>query len=94
MDANNGTVIGIVTQRRFPFAEDLRSLAGTAENLRRHFQVVGSTMSVEIMGIDFGSFSQMMAEALMLLRRTLEANANTGIGVGFSSASYQRSAGS
>jgi len=88
IDCSDGTVIGIVTQRRFLGAQDLRQLAETASQLRSHCQrIAQSGGSVQIMGIDFGGFSRLMAEAMLLIGETLETNANTGIGIGFSIAS-------
>lgn len=84
VDVSDGTVIGIVTQRRFLGAADLEALAKSAEQVRSHCQTIAGRGSVQIMGIDFGAFSQLMAEGMLLVRETLEANANTGIGIGFS----------
>ena len=85
IDCSDGAVIGIVTQRRFLGAQDLRQLSQTADQLRRHcHQIAQSGGGVAIMGIDFGGFSRLMAEAMLLIGDTLEANANAGIGIGFS----------
>jgi len=35
------------------------------------------------MGIDFGAFATMMANGLQALSQVIEANANSGIGIGF-----------
>jgi hypothetical protein len=84
VDASDGTVIGIITQRRFLGAQDLDKLRAAAEKLRAHCQQIAGRGSVQIMGIDFGGLSSLMAEAMLLIREVLEANANTGIGIGFS----------
>lgn len=84
VDPTDGAVIGIVTQRRFLGAQDLAQLRTAAEQLRTHCQAMAGRGGVQIMGIDFGAFSQLMAEAMLLIREVLEANANTGIGIGFS----------
>lgn len=84
IDISEGSVIGIVTQRRFLGAQDLSQLRAAAEQLRTHCQQIAGRGSVQIMGIDFGGFSSLMAEAMLLIREVLEANANTGIGIGFS----------
>jgi Trypsin-like peptidase domain len=84
VDRADGTVIGIVTQRRFLGGADLLTLAESAERLRSHCQSIASHGTVQIMGIDFGGFSRMMAEGMLIVRNSLEANANTGIGIGFS----------
>ena len=83
VDPSDGCVVGVVTQRRFLGAQDLGQLRAAAEQLRNHCQAIAGRGSVQIMGIDFGSFSQMQAEAMLLIREVLEANANTGIGIGF-----------
>lgn len=83
VDMNDGTVVGIVTQRRFLGGTDLQSLAASAEKIRSHCQSLAGRGSVNIMGIDFGSFSQLMAEGMLLVKQSLEANANSGIGIGF-----------
>ncbi len=84
VDMSDGTVIGIVTQRRFLGAQDLDELRAAAKQLRAHCQQIAGRGSVQIMGIDFGSFSSLMAEAMLLIQEVLEANANTGIGIGYS----------
>jgi len=90
VDVTDGTVIGIVTQRRFLGTTDLEALAAAAEKLRDHCQAIAGRGGVQIMGIDFGKFSHLMAEGMLLVRQTLEANANTGIGIGFSIAFVSR----
>lgn len=84
VDMSDGTVIGIVTQRRFLGAQDLGELRVTAQQLRAHCQQIAGRGSVQIMGIDFGSFSSLMADAMLLIQEVIEANANAGIGIGFS----------
>ncbi len=83
VDISEGTVVGIVTQRRFLGAKDLAALQKAAERIRAHCQAIAGRGSVQIMGIDFGGFSRLMAEGMLLVREVLEANANTGIGIGF-----------
>lgn len=84
LDLSDGTVIGIVTQRRFLGSKNLADLRDAAEQIRIHCQAMVGRSSVQIMGIDFGGFSQLMAEGMLLIREVLEANANSGIGIGFS----------
>jgi hypothetical protein len=84
VDFSDGKIIGIVTQRRFLGAQDLNQLQKAAKQLRNHCQQIAQTGSVRIMGIDFGGFSSLMAEAMLLIQEVLEANANTGIGIGYS----------
>lgn len=84
VDISDGNVTGIVTQRRFLGAQDLGELRAAAGKLRHHCQQIAGRGGVQIMGIDFGGFSSLMAEAMLLIQEVLEANANTGIGIGYS----------
>lgn len=84
IDIADGAVVGIVTQRRFLGAQDLAELKNAAEQIRAHCTAIAGRATVKIMGIDFGGFSQLMAEGMLLIREVLEANANSGIGIGFS----------
>ena len=83
VDLSDGAVVGIVTQRRFLGGKDLEDLKDAAEQIRTHCQAMVGRGGVQIMGIDFGAFSQLMAEGMLLIREVLEANANSGIGIGF-----------
>jgi len=84
VDPSDGRVVGIVTQRRFLGAQGMAELSRNADRLRSHCQALAGRGSVQLMGIDFGSFAQMMAQAMLLINQVLEANANTGIGIGYS----------
>jgi len=84
IDISDGTVIGIITQRRFLGSQDLQQLRIAAEQLYSHCQQIAGKGSVQIMGIDFGGFSSLMAKSMLLIREVLEANVNTGIGIGYS----------
>jgi hypothetical protein len=84
IDLSDGSVVGIVTQRRFLGGPDLAKLRREAEQVRAHCQGMAGRGSVQIMGIDFGGFSQLIADSMLLMRDVLEANANSGIGIGFS----------
>lgn len=83
VDPSDGTVVGVITQRRFLGSSDLAALGEAAQRLQAHCEATAASMTVQIMGIDFGGFSRMMAAAMCLVGRALEANANTGIGIGF-----------
>lgn len=84
IDISDGRILGIVTQRRFLGGQDLAHLQRAAEQVREYCREIAGRFSVEIMGIDFGAFSRLMAEGMLVLRKVLEANTNTGIGIGFS----------
>ena len=84
IDLEDGRVVGIVTQRRFLGGQDLDNLSAAADELREHCGAIAGRGSVQLMGIDFGAFADLMAKAMLLIGDVLEANANTGIGIGFS----------
>jgi hypothetical protein len=83
IDAEDGAVIGVVTQRRFLGAPDLEALRKAAKRIQDHCDAIADRGSVQIMGIDFGGFSKLMAQGMILIQEVLEANANTGIGIGY-----------
>ena len=85
VDLFDGSLVGIVTQRRFLGGPELDELKAAAKQIQDHCQRVASVGNVQIMGIDFGSFSSLMSDAMLLIKKVLEANANTGIGIGYSS---------
>jgi len=83
IDTTDMKVIGIVTQRRFLTPIDLDQVSGILEEIHRHFQQMGGRAGVVISGVDFGQFAQLMSRAFSIFRVILEANANTGIGIGY-----------
>lgn len=83
VDINDMKVIGIVTQRRFLTPIDLDEVNRTLEDIHGHFQRMGGRAGVIISGVDFGRFAQLMSKAFSIFRTILEANANTGIGIGY-----------
>lgn len=80
----SGELIGLVTQRRFLGTVQLGQLRQQVQQLARHCHGVASQGSVEIMGVNFGAFAQMMAQNFLVVDQLLQANANSGIGIGFS----------
>jgi Trypsin-like peptidase domain len=80
----SGQLVGLVTQRRFLGAIELGQLRQQVSQLAQHCQGVASQGSAIIMGINFGAFAQMMSQNFLLLDQLLQANANSGIGIGFS----------
>jgi hypothetical protein len=78
-----GRILGIVTQRRFLGAVQLGQLRQGVAQLSQHCQTIAGRGSVQIMGVDFGSFAQMMAQGFSVIDQILQANANSGIGIGF-----------
>jgi hypothetical protein len=84
IDKADGKVLGIVTQRRFLGNIPMAPLRTQAQQLAQHCQQI-ATSGGEIMmlGIDFTQFANMMAEGLILIDQVLQANANSGIAIGF-----------
>lgn len=83
VDKASGRVIGVVTQRRFLGAVQLNQLRQAVGQLAQHCQAIVGRGSVVIMGVDFGGFAQMMAQGFAVMDQLLQANANSGIGIGF-----------
>lgn len=83
IDVSDQTVVGIVTQRRFLGGQDLEEIGETANELYRYCNQIADRGSAVIMGIDFGRFAGLMSQSFVLISKIIEANANTGIGIGF-----------
>lgn len=83
VDEETGCVIGIVTQKRFLGAASLHELGKPISDLSTHCEKIASQGSVGIMGVDFGQFARLTANGLGAISEALEANSNTGIGIGF-----------
>lgn len=83
IDVSDMTVIGIVTERRFLVPIDLDQVNEELNVIYRHFQQMGGRAGVVISGVDFGHFTQLMTKSFKIFRIILEANANTGIGIGY-----------
>lgn len=83
IDSTSGEVIGIVTQRRFLGGAQLGDLRQQISQLLQYCQGIANRGSVQIVGIDFGGFVQMMAQGFSIMDRIIQANANSGIGIGF-----------
>ncbi len=83
IDAETGEVVGIITQRRFLGAESLQTLGQQVSQLAGHCAAIAGQGKVVLMGIDFGQFAGMIAEGFSALAQVIQANANSGIGIGF-----------
>ena len=83
VDVSSGKVVGIATASRFIGAQDMEAIGKECAKLTEYLNAVASQGSVALMGVDFGEFARLMAQSLGLVRRALDANANTGIGVGY-----------
>ena len=84
VDPARGEVVGIVTQRRFMGGPDLEKLAQEGAQLAQYTTQLQNLGSVQLMGIDFGDFANLVGASFGLLAQSLQANANAGIGVAFS----------
>lgn len=83
VDHTTGELVGIVTQRRFLGVQSLQSLGQQVNQLSAQCAGMANRGTVQIMGLDFGQFASMMAQGLGAISQVIEANANSGIGIGF-----------
>jgi len=83
VEKTSGELIGLVTQRRFLGALQLGQLRQQVGALAQHCQGIAGQGSVAIMGVDFGAFAHMMSQSFLVIDQLLQANANSGIGIGF-----------
>lgn len=83
IENDSGEIIGIVTQRRFLGAIQLNTLSQQVTQLVQHCNTVAGRGSAIIMGVNFGAFAGMISQGFLVLDQILQANANSGIGVGF-----------
>ena len=87
VDISDGNVVGIVTARRFVGAEDMSTVSNECARLEQYLDQVASggqvQMRVGILGLDFAEFAKLLAQSFRITRRVIDANANSGIGVGF-----------
>ena len=84
IDLTDGKVIGIVTQRRYLNIQEFEDLQKEFEQIQNYFQKISGQGKVNIMGIDFMTFAEMQAKAILLIKKLIELNTNVGIGIGFS----------
>jgi hypothetical protein len=80
---DNGQLVGIVTQRRFLGGIDLDQVENQMEEIDQHYRAMGGSAGVSISGIDFGEFARLMSASLDTFGDIIEANANSGIGIGY-----------
>lgn len=73
-----------MTQRRFLGGIQLGRLRQQVQQLAQHCQAVAGQGSVVILGVNFSDFAQTMAQNFLVIDQLLQANANSGIGIGFS----------
>lgn len=83
VERQSGHAIGIVTQRRFLGEGELDNLKAEMEPLEKYCQDIAQRGKAIIMGINFAEFAGSVAKGFQLTRELFQANANTGIGIGF-----------
>lgn len=83
VDLEDMKVVGIVTKNRFLTPYNLDDLLSKAEGLEEHYENMGGSAGVNISGIDFGEFATLMAKLTQVLETMIDANANSGIGIGY-----------
>ncbi len=84
VDRADGLVLGIVTQRRFLGNAPMSQMRNQSQQLAQHCQAVAAGGGQALfLGIDFTQFANMMAQGLILIDQVLQANANSGIAIGF-----------
>jgi S1-C subfamily serine protease len=83
-DKATGLVLGIVTQRRFLGSKKLEKLQQEMATLVNYCHKIAKQGKMELMGIDFGALTSAIAQGFLLTGELFSANANAGIGIGFS----------
>ena len=85
INTETGKTIGIVTQRRFSGNLQLQKTLDEIRQLQSHCkQLMQGGGAVVIMGIDFAGFANLISSSLDVVSQVITANANAGIGIGFS----------
>ena len=85
INAETGKTIGIVTQRRFLGNLQLQKTLDEIRQLQSYCkQLMQGGGGVMIMGIDFAGFANLISSSLDVVSQVITANANSGIGIGFS----------
>ncbi|WP_114575567.1 serine protease [Saliphagus sp. LR7] len=82
VDADDGKIVGIVTERRYLTPIDMDEISREINALRQRYQKgVGFDM---VMGdISLNGVLELIAESLGRFEDIMQANANTGIGIGY-----------
>jgi len=83
IDADTGQVIGIVTARRYVNGEKAQQLQVEAAQLRSQLMYTSQSVSVAIMGVDFGRMADLFGRSLQVITELIDLNANPGIGIGY-----------
>ena len=81
VNRSTGKVAGIASARRFIGGPQMQEIKAQQDKLIAYLRSISGHGSVAIMGIDFGSFAQVMAESLDIIQEAMILNANTGIGI-------------
>lgn len=84
VDKSSGLIVGIVTQRRFLGAKELEKLQKEMQQLVQYCNQIAKQGKIVLMGIDFGELTAAIGKGFLLTAELFSANANSGIGIGFS----------
>ena len=87
IEAETGSLLGVITDSRFLGGADLDSLATAAESLRQHAEEIRGEQGgggITMMGVDFAELLGMIAKSSLILQKAIEANANTGLAIALS----------
>ena len=82
IDADDGEVMGIVTERRYLTPIDMDEVSREIEALRQRLQE-GIGVDIGMGSISLSGVLELIAEALGRFEYIMEANANNGIGIGY-----------
>jgi Trypsin-like peptidase domain len=82
-DVKTGAILGMIYASRFLGANEMTALAEQARQLEQHARGTAAHGKVVIFGIDFGKFAALVGASMQILHRSIEANANTGIGIAY-----------
>ena len=83
VEVQSGNVIGITTAKRFLGAVEMSEMSREADQLRSYLDNLGSRGSVTILGVDFAEFARLSARSFYFIKQVIDANANSGIGIGY-----------
>jgi hypothetical protein len=81
VNATNLHVKGTVTARRFFTSPEMEQADREMQELQVYLQSVQSTVSVQIMGVDFGKFAYALSRIASLTNELNQLNSTTGIGI-------------
>lgn len=81
IDADDGKVVGIVTERRYLTPIDMDEISQEIDALRARLQQ--GIPDIGLGGVSLGGVIELLAETMSRFEYIMEANANNGIGIGY-----------